>query len=90
MLTPKLKGACSECSDIPILLDTIDCRLANLAGDLYNNLVFMLNKPIPAGAIIDLLTYRRILQYKQINPDYAGCYTVEQIGSKINILKFKK
>ena len=88
MIVPRVTS-CSECSSIAILLQEIDCKLAKLGGNLYNNVVFMLNYNIPASVFIDLITYRRILQYKTVNPEYADKYTVEQIASKIKILKFK-
>jgi hypothetical protein len=89
MLSPKLLNGCSSCADILILIEEIDCKLAKLSGNLYNNLVFMLNKPVAASVFIDLLTYKRILQYKYINEDYASCYTVTQIASKVKLLKYK-
>lgn len=88
MLSPRLT-TCSECANILTLIDEIDCKLSKLSGDLYNNLVFMLNKPVQADAIIDLLNYKRILQYKYINPDYASSYTVNNIAAKVKLLIFK-
>jgi len=85
MLSPRLTD-CVACSTIPVLLDEIDCKLKQLAGNLYNNVVFSLNKPIPAGAILDLLNYKRILTYKFCNADYAKCYTVEMIASRVKLL----
>ena len=83
MLSPRLTN-CVECSTIPVLLNHIDCKLAEMANDLYNNVVFMLNQPVQGNAIIDLLNYRRILTFKYCNPDYAGCFTVPMIASKVN------
>lgn len=88
MLTPKL-ASCVACSSIPALLDEIDCKLKLLAGNLYNNVVFSLNQPVPAGAILDLLNYKRILTFKFCNPNYAGPYTVEMIASRVKLLLFK-
>jgi hypothetical protein len=88
MLTSRLT-TCSECSSIATLLQEIDCKLAKLSGNLYNNITLILNYPVPASVFIDLLTYRRILQYKAVNSDYASCYSVDQIASKIKILKYK-
>lgn len=85
MLSPRLT-TCVECSLIPVLLDNIDCKLAEMANNLYNNVVFMLNQPVQGNAIIDLLNYRRILTFKYCNPDYAGCFTVPMIASKVKIL----
>jgi hypothetical protein len=88
MLMPRLIN-CADCSDITILIADIDCKLAELGSNLYNNIVFMLNKPIPAGAILDLLNYKRILQYKYFNPDYAIHFTIEMIASRVNLLKYR-
>jgi len=87
MLYPRLVD--TDCSTIPALLHDIDHKLNELGANLYNNIVYMLNQPVPATAIIDLLNYKRILIYKWCNPDYASKYTVEQIASRVKILKFK-
>lgn len=88
MLTPRLTN-CPQCADIPSLISEIDCKLFQLSGDLYNNLVFILNKSVNREAIFDLLQYKRILMYKICNPDYAGHYSVNMIASKIKLLKYK-
>ena len=88
MLYPRLT-TCSECTDIPILLDKINCKLAKLGGVLYGNVVFMLNNSISAEAIISLLNYKRILIFKQSNPDYCENYTIDNIASRINVLIYK-
>ena len=88
MLQPRLIN-CSDCSDISILIDKIDCRLAKLGGTLYRNVTLMLNAPISAYSIIGLLNYKRILEHKQVNPDYCEDYTVDEISSRVNILIYK-
>lgn len=88
MLTPRLTN-CPECADIPTLIAEIDCKIADMSNALYNNIVFMLNKPFASETISDLLKYRRILTFKVCNPDYAGHYSVNMISNKINLLKFK-
>ena len=85
MLSPRLSD-CIECSNIISLLDDIDCKLAELAQTEYNNVVFSLNNPIQGIAIGDLLNYKRILTYKLSNKDYASCYTVNMIASKVKLL----
>jgi hypothetical protein len=85
MLSPRLTN-CVECSTIPVLLNNIDCKLAEMANGLYNNVVFILNQPVQGNTIIDLLNYRRILTFKYCNPDYAGCFTVPMIASKVKRL----
>ena len=88
MLTPRLTN-CTECADILTLLQDIDCKMGKLAKDLYNNIIFALNRPISQEVMSDLLNYKRILIYKVCNPDYAGDYTVTMIASKIKILKYR-
>ncbi len=80
---------CVECTTIPALLADIDCKLTEMSKNLYNNIVFALNYSVNSTAILDLLNYRRILQYKSCNAEYASCYTVEQIASKVKILIHK-
>jgi len=82
MLSPRLTN-CPECANIPFLLKKIDCKLAELGNNLYNNISYMLNKPIPTDDIIQLIGYRRILQYKYINPNYAHRYTINMIASRV-------
>lgn len=82
MLTPRLTD-CPECADIPNLIKKIDCKLAEYANGLYNNVVFMLNQVVPAGAMIQLLAYKRILTYKQCNPDYLSDFCMDKIVSKV-------
>jgi len=88
MLSPRLTH-CPECASIPALIAEIDCKLADLASDLYNNVVYILNYPIPGGAMLDLINYRRILVYKLCNPNYAAAFTVNMIASRVKILKSK-
>jgi hypothetical protein len=82
MLSPRLTN-CPECANIPSLLKKIDCKLAELGNNLYNNISYMLNKPVPADDILQLIGYRRILQYKYINPNYAHRYSVNMIASRV-------
>lgn len=82
MLTPRLTN-CPECADIPNLLKRIDCKLAEYANGLYNNISFMLNQTVPARAMIQLLAYKRILTYKQCNPDYLIDFCTDKIVSKV-------
>ena len=88
MLTPRLRE-CTECADISSLIEEIDCKMAKLAGNMYNNITLLLNKSIPAEAIIDLLHYRRILQYKYVNSNYASDYTINMVASRVKLLKYK-
>jgi len=82
MLSPRLTN-CPECANIPSLLKKIDCKLAELGNSLYNNISYMLNQPIPAGDILQLIAYKRILTYKYCNPNYAYYYSVAMIASRV-------
>lgn len=82
MLSPRLTN-CPECANIPSLLRKIDCKLAELGNNLYNNISYMLNKPVPADDITQLIGYRRILLYKLCNPSYLQEYTIPMISSRV-------
>lgn len=82
MLQPRLT-TCSECTDISTILCKIDCKLAELGRTLYANVVYMINNSVSSSELIDLLTYKRILTFKQTNSDYCVDYTVEMIASKV-------
>jgi hypothetical protein len=85
MLTPRLTNYIAN-STIPVLLADIDERIAELATLEYNNLVFAVNNYINTTALWDLLNYKRILIYKNCNPDYCKHFTVEMIASRVKIL----
>jgi len=80
---------CDDCTSNSQLLEDIDCKIKEIAIDLYNNTIFALNRPINSSLFIDLINYRRIVTYRQYNEDYALPYTDEMIASKIKLLKFK-
>lgn len=80
---------CSNCATIPGLISDIDCKLTELGKVLYNNTIFALNQPVNASAFTDLLNYKRILTYRICNDEYALPYTLEQIASRVKLLKFK-
>lgn len=82
MLTPRLTN-CKDCPKIPHLLKQIDCKLAELANNAYNDIVFMLDNCIPATTITQLLTYRRILMFKYCNPNYLQCFSINDIANKV-------
>lgn len=80
---------CADCTTIPALLSDIDCKMTEMAKAQYNNIVFALNK-CPSGIVMtDLLNYKRILEYKYCNPEYADDFSVTQIASKVKILIHK-
>ena len=80
---------CVACTTIPVLLADIDCKLTQLGKNLYNNIVFALNNEVPSTVMLDLLNYKRILQYKSCNAEYANSYTVDSIAGKVKVLIFK-
>ena len=82
MLSPRLTN-CPECANIPSLLKKIDCKLAELGNNLYNNISYMLNKPVPSSDILQLIGYRRILMHKYCNPNYVEKYSVQMIASRV-------
>jgi hypothetical protein len=82
MLSPRLTN-CPECVNIPSLLKKIDCKLAELGNNLYNNISYMLNKPIASIDVTQLIGYKRILLYKYYNPSYVDKYSISIIASKV-------
>lgn len=82
MLTPRLTS-CRTCAEVPNLLATINCKIAEISLSLYQNITLMLSRPVDGSLIEDLLHYKRILTYKYCNPDYAVDYTIEKIASKV-------
>ena len=85
MFSPRLTN-CPECADIPKLLSEIDCKLNEYANNLYNNISFILNQPVPVITIIGLINYKRILTYKLYNSDYISCIPINKIVSKVKLL----
>lgn len=88
MLQPSLINNVN-CGTIPVLLEDIDCKINELASNLYNNTIYSLNQPVNGNVFLDLLNYKRILTYKACNPDYAKPFTVEMIASRVKLLKYK-
>jgi len=85
MLTQRLND-CISCTEIQSLLNDIDRKIFKLSKDMYNNLVFMLNKNISGEVMSDLLNYKRILIYRYHNSDYASDYLIELIATKVKKL----
>lgn len=85
MLLPRLNN-CIDCATIPVLLDNIDTRIAFLANEEYNNIVYDLNNIMNGQVIFDLLQYKQILEWKFCNAEYAVAFTVPMIASKVQIL----
>lgn len=88
MLSPRLVN-CVDCTTPQALIADIDCKLTELANNEYNNIVYILNLPFPGMVIGDLLNYKRILVNKLCNPEYAACYTVAMVASRVKILIHK-
>jgi hypothetical protein len=72
-----------------VLLEDIECKIKELAGNLYNNTIYSLNQPVNGVVFLDLLNYKRILTYKFCNPEYAHPFTVQMIASRVKLLKYK-
>lgn len=85
MLLPRLNN-CIDCATIPVLLDHINKKIASLANEQYNNIVYDLNHYINGQAMFDLLEYKQILEWKLCNADYCKAFTVAMIASKVQIL----
>lgn len=85
MLNPKVTN-CKECGSIPDLIKNIDCKIAEISERLYNNIIFSLNLNISYSDVLDLLNYRRILEYKLVNPEYACEFDVPRITTRVKLL----
>lgn len=85
MLSPRLTN-CVECENISNLITEIDCKLTTLSMSLYNSMTLMIVKPFDQWVYNSLLNYKRILMYKQVNPDYAIEYPLNKIASKVKLL----
>ena len=88
MLNPKITN-CKECAEIEPLIDEINCKVFDMSMKLYNNIIFSLNLHIDQMAILDLLNYKRILEYKLVNPDYLCEFSINSIATKVKLLKYK-
>jgi hypothetical protein len=88
MITPKVTN-CKDCAEIPPLISDINCAIFNLSLKMYNNIIFSLNLNIDYMSIIDLLNYKRILEYKLVNSDYCCEFSVNSIATKVKLLKYK-
>lgn len=88
MLLPRLTE-CKLCADILPLIKEIDCSLFKMSKDLYDNITLKLNRPVYEYNMLTMLHYKRILTYKYFNSDYANKYKVNQIASKVKLLKYK-
>jgi len=85
MLTPRLTH-CEDCNDILEIISEIDCKIGELSNNLLNNIVYMLNLPYCKDVVLQLLMYKRILQYKYCNSNYACEFTTNQIINKVKKL----
>lgn len=78
--------SCKECALVSNLIDSIDCQLAKMANNLYLNIAYMLDKPVEGCKMSTLLHYKRILQHKSINEEWAIDHSIEDIASRVNAL----
>jgi len=85
MLQPRLNN-CIDCATITVLLNNINIKIASVATEQYNNIVYDLNHYINGQVIFDLLEYKQILEWKFSNPDYCAAFTVPMIASKVQLL----
>jgi hypothetical protein len=70
-------------------MNDIDCKIKEVAQKEYNNIVYSLGLYSSKEVIGDLLNYKRILLFKYCNPDYASCYSISTIASRIKLLIHK-
>lgn len=83
MFSPRVTN-CSGCSEVPRLIEIIDCKIVLESKKLYENILYMLNSPIDRCLLSDLIHYKRILTYKMCSTeDYAKKFTIERIANQI-------
>lgn len=77
---------CVECGSIQKMIKAIDCQLSAMADNLFTNLIYMLDRPVNAITMSTLLHYKRILTYRETNPEYMEEMCFENVTSRINSL----
>lgn len=85
MLQPRL-NQCIDCATIPTLINNIDAKIASLATEEYNNIIYDLNHVLSGQVIFDLLEYKQILEWKFCDATYCAAFTVPMIASRVQIL----
>ena len=74
---------CNTSNDICNDLSLIDCKLAELGNQLYNNISYLLNNNVEICSISKLLIYKRMLTHKYNNPKYLSKWCLCDIKNKI-------
>lgn len=77
---------CQDCNTISLMLSKIDCKLAEIGNDLYNNISYLVNNKIDYCLASKLLFYKQILTSKSHNPDYLKCWCICDIVDKVTRL----
>ena len=78
--------SCKKCENIPKLLASIDCKLAELGNNLYNNISYLLNKNNDICNISKLLVYKNILIAKNNNSNYLKNWCFCSITTQVKKL----
>jgi len=68
------------------LIDMIDSAVTYHGGAIFLNSAYMVERKVDKSLIFSLLTYRRILEHKKLNADYANRYTMQDIESRVKYL----
>ncbi len=86
MLNIQLKE-CTNCSSIQETMCQLDTKLASMTRSMYNNDVYLTDRPVCKRKFKDLLYYRDMLNSLLFNPDYfCGAIEFSKIISKIKTL----
>lgn len=75
-----------NCQDTLKILALVDCKLAELGNNLYNNLSYLLNNNSDICTISKLIMYKRILLYKSNNQNYLKNWCLCNITNAIKHL----
>lgn len=76
---------CTSCSNILSLTSEIDSKLFYYANNNWNNVSLLLDLDYNQDAIGKLLNYKRILNKRLYNPNYACDIELNKIISQVKI-----
>lgn len=91
MLVARIRE-CLDCGNLQSLLNEINCSIAQMGRNHWLNLSFDACNYYKRSDITLLLHYKRIIQKKIFNPDYAcDCnYELASIVSRVKTLLLRK
>lgn len=86
MLTTTKLNNCPGCKDLHVLVDDLDCYIAERGLILLNNIRFSLTKKINKLNLHRAIKYKQILIARSFNPNYAGSDIADIINKVKSII----